>query len=853
MPKRARSVLIIVQTESEDYMQHQVLFKLDTNMNPEYLFGYTGGNVYFSPFTSGITINVNDYDYYEILPFEDCSSGFQISPTSDFVNHFQENLSFTPHLTLTYNYADEELRPLMFGPQCVSQSHLLETIYGATRTSRSPVIDVDFPGIFCVGVGAYQSITENWVPSLNFQPRAYADVGNAVFEYISNDGIVVSGLLEPNRYHGGSMDFASGMNIFFHNVEPDLIEPEIFVPKSPKNGQNMPNITFSPSILTSEHYHGAGWIFMCHETDSINCESGVFITGAGPDYWERGKPSEYPSQNMRGGFYQNPFHNNAKYSNDSLLVYHGQLPYIYDPLNSIEGVLIPDDEQHVILLVRGELSKILKPFERIGFDETPIIDDENTDDQNSGNGDELCEAGIYANLQASRTCNIPQGDMDWDGLPDEPSSGVEADEDRDGDGKMDLIELSDSIVGTDVDSMDMSVISSPDLDFVHSITATTGTNQIEIIVEYKMTMSEMMIVLPLIAYTNENGTENDMTDWNLNSATELNRLEQQMCISPNTYSILDDELQPISHWLENFSFDGQTPPFNWECQWVERRSVDLMMDFMVADASQIANWKETIRYTLILDTFDTASENTIIHLPKSNGMSGKVWELKVETPSNEQALIYHPWIEKGTLVAPNPAGDQTSQDDTSGPATPAVTPTYTSAWSIIVDVKEGSVDCSGYSDSVNDDVSWDDLDSLYQQNDIDYNSLSSYHEYSNYDDNIYVSCSGNVNFEQAMDGMEDDFCAYLFLYGELKQSKCDSGSFTSVTLSGQKTTLQEDLDDFEQDLADLENQWQNDLDDLFNTDDNSGTDDFGAEIDNIIDNVLIPVMILLGILAVIAS
>jgi hypothetical protein len=470
----------------------------------------------------------------------------------------------------------------------------------------------------------------------------------------------------------------------------------------------------------------------------------------------------------------------------------------------------------------------------------------------SGNGDELCEAGIYANLQASRTCNIPQGDMDWDGLPDEPSSGVEADEDRDGDGKMDLIELSDSIVGTDVDSMDMSVISYPDLDFVHSITATTGTNQIEIIVEYKMTMSEMMILLPLIAYTNEDGTPNDMTDFNLNSATELDRLEQQMCESPK--SMLLDGAQSISHWLENFSFDGQNSPFNWECEWEERRSIDLMYDFMmISDASEIANWKETVRYTLVLDSFDATSENTEIHIPISNGTTGKVWDLKVVTMSSEQSLIYHPWIEKGTLVAPNPVVDQTSQDDTSSPAIPAVTPSYTSAWSIIVDVKEGSVDCSGYSDSVNEAGSWDDFDSMYNQNDIDYSSLSSYHEYSNSDDNIYLSCSGNVNFDQAMDGLEDDFCAYLFLYGELKQSKCDSGSSTSVILSGQKTTLQEDLDDFEQDLADLENQWQNDLDDLFDTGDSSDSSDFGAEMDDLIDTVFFPMALLILVIASISA
>jgi hypothetical protein len=442
--------------------------------------------------------------------------------------------------------------------------------------------------------------------------------------------------------------------------------------------------------------------------------------------------------------------------------------------------------------------------------------------------------------------------MDWDGLPDEPTSETGADEDRDGDGKMDLIELSDSIVGTDIDTMDMGIISSPDLNFVHSITATTETTQIEIVIEYKMTITEMMVVLPLIAYTYENGTPNDMTDFNLNSAIELDRLEQQMCSSPK--SMLLDGAQSIPHWLENFSIDGHNAPFNWECEWEERRSIDLMYDFMmISDASEIANWKETVRYTLILDTFDVTSENTIIHLPISNGTTGKVWELKVVTTSSEQSLIYHPWIEKGTLVAPNPVVDQTSQDDTSSPAIPAVTPSYTSAWSIIVDVKEGSVDCSGYSDSVNEAGSWDDFDSMYNQNDIDYSSLSSYHEYSNSDDNIYLSCSGNVNFDQAMDGLEDDFCAYLFLYGELKQSKCDSGSSTSVILSGQKTTLQEDLDDFEQDLADLENQWQNDLDDLFDTGDSSDSSDFGAEMDDLIDTVFFPMALLILVIASISA
>ena len=70
---------------------------------------------------------------------------------------------------------------------------------------------------------------------------------------------------------------------------------------------------------------------------------------------------------------------------------------------------------------------------------------------------------------------------------------------------------------------------------------------------------------------------------------------------------------------------------------------------------------------------------------------------------------------------------------------------------------------------------------------------------------------------ESMDGDEIDFCVYLFLDGVKKDSDCASGTFCFASLSSQRQTLDEVIDDFNQDLDDLGQQWQNDLDDLFST------------------------------------
>ena len=91
--------------------------------------------------------------------------------------------------------------------------------------------------------------------------------------------------------------------------------------------------------------------------------------------------------------------------------------------------------------------------------------------------------------------------MDWDGILDTE------DDDQDGDGRLDVSELSDSIQNGDPDTMDMSVISTPYSGTAHSLVLNSANGALEISFEYKVNIVEFGAHLPLVAYVNEDGTE----------------------------------------------------------------------------------------------------------------------------------------------------------------------------------------------------------------------------------------------------------------------------------------------------------------------------------------------------------
>ena len=338
---------------------------------------------------------------------------------------------------------------------------------------------------------------------------------------------------------------------------------------------------------------------------------------------------------------------------------------------------------------------------------------------------------------------------------------------------------------------------------------------LEISFEYKVNLVEFTAHLPLVAYYNEDGTEIPPQDYDytLTSTNQLDRLENQMCYSPNLGELMYSSPRfPL--WLENLTIDMTLNSQNFECSWIERRDVNLMSALMIIDHMDVANFKETIRYTLTLENQGQFSNTVEIKLPSHEASQGKVWGVKLSHGTLTQSAIAHPWVENLSISIPAPPladGQEENQQS-------SVTPSHASGWSFIADVSQGGIDCSGYSSTVTDN-----LDDIYQQNDIEYNNLNSYHEYRISDDDVLITCSGSLGLEEAMNEDEIEFCIYLFLDGVYKDSGCDSGIFVTASVSGQRQTFDEVIDDFNQDLDDLEQQWQNDLDDLFSPPESSAS------------------------------
>ena len=130
---------------------------------------------------------------------------------------------------------------------------------------------------------------------------------------------------------------------------------------------------------------------------------------------------------------------------------------------------------------------------------------DSTDDNqsnNTGNDTSNSACSVSKTTSASRSCSIPNDDMDWDGESDA------GDDDQDGDGRLDVIELTDT-VNNDPATVDESVISNPELDNAHSISIISDESNLEIIVDYEISLPLFNINIPTVAYFNEDGTAKD--------------------------------------------------------------------------------------------------------------------------------------------------------------------------------------------------------------------------------------------------------------------------------------------------------------------------------------------------------
>ena len=348
-------------------------------------------------------------------------------------------------------------------------------------------------------------------------------------------------------------------------------------------------------------------------------------------------------------------------------------------------------------------------------------------DSTNDNTDTDCSISISIG-EVSRSCSIPSEDLDWDGISDAN------DEDRDGDGRLDVSEISDTIEDNNPDTMDMSVMSSPYLDTIHSIKVTSTEGAIEIEVDYKISYIEFMAHVPFVTQYNEDGSPKspENFDYTLDSDYQLNRLENQMCYSPNLGELLY-ETPRFPLWLENITIDSTKSDLNFECDWVDRRTIKVANLMTIYDDMELANWREVVRYTLIVQDYGQFSDNVEIGLVSHPSTQSKVWNVDLEQNTLSKSEIAYPWNENLRLIVPAPL----SIGNNNHLPSDMITPTYTSGWSFIADVSAGQIDCSGYSSSTTDD-----LTDFYQQNDLEYIGLNGYHEYMISDDTVSISCSG---------------------------------------------------------------------------------------------------------------
>ena len=246
----------------------------------------------------------------------------------------------------------------------------------------------------------------------------------------------------------------------------------------------------------------------------------------------------------------------------------------------------------------------------------------------------------YSNVQ--RTCMRPSSDLDWDGVSDGN------DDDQDGDGKLDVSELTDTMVGNDVETVNSSVITVPDPLTSHRLFFDSNGTSLTIEFDYKVSLSELLVHVPLVAYFNEDGTERPVEDYdtNLNSETELNRLEDQLCHSPNLGELMNNENRfPL--WIENLSLNIESEEVSLHCEWLERRSISYTQLSFILDDMEIANWKETIRYTVTIDDMGPDMDEISAQLPLIETTTGKVWYVSSHelTP-----ILYFPWVESLNIV-----------------------------------------------------------------------------------------------------------------------------------------------------------------------------------------------------------
>ena len=341
--------------------------------------------------------------------------------------------------------------------------------------------------------------------------------------------------------------------------------------------------------------------------------------------------------------------------------------------------------------------------------------------------DTACEVSISIS-EVIRSCSIPSEDLDWDGI-----LNIE-DDDQDGDGYPDSLEYSNSMSSpSDPNSGDFSVMENPDLDIIHSVHITTTETGFSLNVDYKLDYSMTMIHFALVTQTDENGNQVDPMDidYNVNSQSEKDRFEQQLCSQPYPTS---PEIS-IDNWLSGYSHNVNFDTISWSCEWENRRSIDYMEFMMMQaspDADEIYTNREVLRYSADVTVPSSGSYTLNIPMYLAEMMENEYdqmnWKIIIDDNS---PVIFYPTNESAqvtfSVTIPTSTTDTGQGNSNNQQSGNQISPADQNGWVLIIDVDEGSFDCTG----INGLNQWDRT------------NLNGYQEFSLNDGGVSIMCIAN--------------------------------------------------------------------------------------------------------------
>jgi hypothetical protein len=810
-------------------------YSLNSEFIPELIFASTAKTDPRSYFAHDIfTFNLNAYynipegGAHKIYFDEGCLSNATITSSNDDIS--MGNFSNGPVIVFTYNSINEVLSPLAMMSTGCSIQEVVDTQY---FSSEECIIATG--GGFSSSSGGYHAMwhlsislmDENWtwgndfttlvdIPDGQTSPYEFdtlvlriEDLINPNFESVEVNA-VPSPISEIHDGFTGTWFWHSGLGVF--NDYDSAIHGEVSTLNTPWFVNNVTFDIFDTIPYGTSNNNVSNWVLYCEcmpgEDSSTN---GIFLNHHYPN-WDN-KPDYIDS--YRYGNNLNPdIFLRSNFGTVMVIDNHLHTPYIYEYSSGLSGIPVSSSGQHIFILAMGEIANILMPFEKIStFDGIVELNHQNTDSsQNADDSNQdntlMCELSIELQGSMSRSCSIPANDIDWDG------SINSADDDQDGDGYPDSLEYLNSMSSpSDPNSGDFSVMENPDLDIIHSVYITTTETGFSMNVDYKLDYSMTMVHFAFVTQTDENGNQVDPMDidYNVNSPSEKNRFEQQLCNQPYPTS---PEIS-IDNWLSGYSHSVNFDTMSWSCEWENRRSIDYMEFMMMQaspDADEIYTNREVLRYSadVIIPSSGSYTLNIPMYLAEmmENEYDQMNWKIVIDDNS---PVIFYPTNESAqvtfSVTIPTGTTDTGQGNINNQQSGNQISPADQTGWVLIIDVDEGSFDCTG----INGLNQWDRT------------NLNGYQEFSLNDGGVSIMCLGNF---ESISNPDPSACLYLFKDGNQIGKDCDTSMFASVSVDG----VEQQLDDLERDLDNLNNDLDNFNDDLDNS-----LDEIDDSIDEFID------------------